>query len=165
MTDEFTADAVTTIEQLVFQVGWLEQRRFAQDVAGFGLTPAQFFVLRAILGHDSLPTMGTLAYDTLQHCATMSGIVDRLEKMGLVVRMRDQQDRRQMLVKLTPAGRDVLARVRQSREKRLIDTFALLSPEQASTLLTLLRTYLEAFRQQYDDATGGEPIPRAGEPC
>ncbi|HOU22833.1 MAG TPA: MarR family transcriptional regulator [Anaerolineae bacterium] len=114
MTDEFTADAVTTIEQLVFQVGWLEQRRFAQDVAGFGLTPAQFFVLRAILGHDSLPTMGTLAYDTLQHCATISGIVDRLEKMGLVVRVRDQQDRRQMLVKLTPAGRDVLARVRQT---------------------------------------------------
>ena len=165
MTDEFTADAVTTIEQLVFQVGWLEQRRFAQDVAGFGLTPAQFFVLRAILGHDSLPTMGTLAYDTLQHCATISGIVDRLEKMGLVVRVRNQQDRRQMLVELTAAGCDVLARVRQSREKRLIDTFALLSPEQATALLTLLRTYLEAFRQQYDDTAGGEPVPRAGEPC
>lgn len=157
MAEPSSSDAFTTIEQLFVQIGWLEQRRFAQDVSSFGLTPAQFFVLRAILGHDSLPTMGALAYDTLQHCATISGIVDRLEKMGLVVRVRDQEDRRQMLVELTGAGHDVLARVRQSREKRLKDTLALLAPAQASALLTLLRTYLEAFRQQYDEPTGEEP--------
>lgn len=161
LAEQDSSDAIIAIEQLVFQVGWLEQRRFAQDVAAFGLTPAQFFVLRAILGHDSLPTMGALAYDTLQHCATISGIVDRLEKMALVVRVRDQADRRQMLVRLTTAGRDVLARIRQSRQKRLKDTFALLAPEQATALLSLLRTYLEAFRQQYEEPTGKEPIPGA----
>jgi hypothetical protein len=62
-----------------------------------------------------------------------------------------------MLVELTAAGHDVLSRVRQSREKRLKDTLALLAPAQASALLTLLRTYLEAFRQQYDEPTGEEP--------
>ena len=161
MAEPLSSDAFDAIEQLVFQVGWLEQRRFAQDVAGFGLTPAQFFVLRAILGHDSLPTMGTLAYDTLQHCATISGIVDRLEKMGLVVRVRGHGDRRLMLVELTVLGRDVLARVRQSREQRLKDTFALLSPEQTTALLALLRTYLEAFRQQYEDPSDETPVCQA----
>ena len=161
MAEQFSADALSTIEQLVFQVGWLEQRRFAQDVADFGLTPAQFFVLRAILGHHSLPTMGALAYDTLQHCATISGIVDRLEKMGLVVRVKGKEDRRQMLVELTQAGSDVLSRVRQSREKRLKDTLALLSPTQATSLLALLRTYLEAFRQQYQDPRDEQRVRQA----
>jgi len=160
LADQDSFDALATIEQLVFQVGWLEQRRFAQDVASFGLTPAQFFVLRATLGHDSLPTMGTLAYDTLQHCATISGIVDRLEKIGLVVRVRDQEDRRQMLVEITKAGQDVLARVRQSREKRLKSTFALLSPEQATELLALLQIYLQAFRYRYDDPASHKAIPK-----
>lgn len=157
MVDMPPSDAFTSLEQLFVQIGWLEQRRFAQDVAGFGLTPAQFFVLRAILGHDTLPTMGALAYETLQHCATISGIVDRLEKMELVVRVRDQEDRRQKLVELTAAGHEVLARVRQSREKRLKDTLALLTPEQASELLTLLRAYLQAFRRNYDDPAAEAP--------
>ena len=160
MADTPPSDAFPYIEQLFVQIGWLEQRRFAQDVAEFGLTPAQFFVLRAILGHDSLPTMGALAYETLQHCATISGIVDRLEKMGLVIRVTDQEDRRQKLVELTTAGRDVLARVRQSRANRLKDTLALLTPEQASELLALLQAYLQAFRRNYDDPTGEAPAPQ-----
>jgi len=151
------SEPLTAIEQLVLQVGWLEQRRFSQDVAGFGLTPAQFFVLRSTLSHDSSPTMGALAYDTLQHCATVSGIVDRLEKMGLVTRHRDYLDRRQMLVELTAAGHEVLGRIRACREKRLRETLTRLSPHDALELLRLLRTYLEAFREQYENPDDPPP--------
>ncbi len=150
MENQELQEQLASIEQLILHVGWLEQRRLAQDLDRFGLTPPQFFVLRSILSHGENPTMSTLAYDTLQHCATMTGIVDRLVKMGLVTRKRSAQDRRQVLVELTPTGRDLLNKIRGSREKRLRDTLMRLSPEDARELLRLLRAYLETFRLAYE---------------
>lgn len=153
---------VASIEQLLLRVSWLEQRRFAQDLAGLNLTPPQFFVLRSILSrgaHPTLhgtrggvPTMSALAYDTLQHCATVTGIVGRLEKMGLVTRQRDAEDRRQVRVELTSRGSDMLRKIRGNREQRLRATLFRLSEQDASELLRLLRAYLEALRLQYESA-------------
>ncbi|MBC7232686.1 MAG: MarR family transcriptional regulator [Chloroflexi bacterium] len=151
MEDQELLEQLAGIEQLILRVGWLEQRRFAQDLDCFGLTPPQFFVLRSIASHDKNPTMSTLAYDTLQHCATVTGIVDRLVRMGLVTRKRGAQDRRQVLVELTPLGRDLLDKVRSSREKRLRETLLRLSREDAKELLRLLRTYLEACQFAYEE--------------
>lgn len=159
MENQELQEQLASIEQLILHVGWLEQRRLAQDLDRFGLTPPQFFVLRSILSHSENPTMSALADDTLQHCATMTGIVDRLVKMGLVTRKRSTQDRRQVLVELTPAGHDLLNRIRGSREKRLRDTLMRLSPEDASELLRLLRTYLETFRLAYEGHDQRENTP------
>lgn len=150
LADQELSEQLGSIEQLLLRVSWLEQRRFAQDIACLSLTPPQFFVLRSILIRDEHLTMSALASDTLQHCATVTGIVNRLEKMGLVTRQRDAADRRQVLVELTPAGRELLSRVRGSREQRLRETLLRLSEKDAIELLRLLRVYLEAFRSQYD---------------
>ncbi len=150
MEDEELLEQLSNIGQLLLRVSWLEQRHFAQDIAGLNLTPPQFFVLRSILSRGAHPTMSTLAYDTLQHCATVTGIVDRLEKMGLVTRQRDAEDRRQVLVELTPLGGDLLSKIRGSREKRLRETLLRLSEQDAGELLRLLRAYLEALRLQYE---------------
>jgi len=159
------ARQISAIEQLVSRVGWLEQRRFARDLAGFGLTPPQFFVLRSIAQHGEHATMGTLAYDTLQHCATMTGIVDRLLKMGLVQRRRAEKDRRQVLVELTSAGRDLLDKVRGCRDSHLLATLTQLSSPDGKELMRLLRLYLVAFQTQYEDADRGgfhQPIESDG---
>lgn len=146
------AQQFSDIEQLVLRVGWLEQRRFAQDLASFGLTPPQFHVLRDILVRGGDTTMSALAEDTLQHCATMTGVVDRLVKMALVIRHRAAHDRRQVLVQLTPTGRQVLELVRHSREERLRKTLSRLSPPDAENLLHLLKAYLKAFRVENERA-------------
>jgi len=162
LEDQELLNQLASIEQLILRVGWLEQRRFAQDLAAFGLTPPQFFVLRSIWSRGKNPTMSALAYDTLQHCATITGIVDRLVKMGLVRRQRDVHDRRRMLVELTPVGREALDKVRGSREERLRETLTRLSAQDAQELLRLLRVYLEAFRSQYEEAEGiasDKPVP------
>lgn len=163
---------VASIEQLLLRVSWLEQRRFAQDIAGLNLTPPQFFVLRSILSRGAhptphgtrggVPTMSALAYDTLQHCATVTGIVDRLEKMGLVTRQRDAEDRRQVRVELTPRGSDLLRKIRGNREQRLRSTLLRLSEQDASELLRLLRAYLEALRLQYESAEDTLPGDAGG---
>ena len=137
-------------ERLLLRVSWLEQRRFAQDLAQFGLTLPQFVALRAIR-REKQPTMTTLADETLQRCATMTGIVDRLVKMGLVVRQRDPEDRRRVLVELTATGSELMQRVRLSREQRLRETLVHLPDGDAPELLRLLKLYLRTFSEQYDE--------------
>jgi DNA-binding MarR family transcriptional regulator len=161
LEDQGLLEQLSSIEQLLLRVSWLEQRRFAQDIAALNLTPPQFFVLGSILARaahptphrtrDGVPTMSALADDTLQHCATVTGIVDRLEKMGLVTRQRDAEDRRQVLVELTPLGSELLSKIRSSSENRLRETLKHLSEQDANELLRLLHVYLEALRLQYED--------------
>jgi DNA-binding MarR family transcriptional regulator len=135
----------------MLSVGMVEQRCFGRDLSRLGLTLPQFFVLRSVLLREQGCTMGALAGDTLQRCATTTGIVDRLARMGLVTRRRATHDRRQVLVELTPAGRQALEKARHTREKRLGQTLACLSDDDAKELLRLLRAYTEAFRAQYDE--------------
>ncbi len=153
MEDQELSEQLAAIERLMLGVGWLEQRRFARDLAEFGLTVPQFVVLRSILHRDQQSSMSTLADETLQCCATMTGIVDRLVKMGLVTRQRDPLDRRRVFVQLTTSGRAAMDKVRHRRVKRLRETLVHLAPEDAGELLRLLSLYLEAFRQQYEEDT------------
>lgn len=160
MEEQELSEQVAPIERLLLRVAWLEQRRFAQDLNDFGLTVPQFFVLRSILLCGQQCTMGKLADHTLQCSATMTGIVNRLARMGLVSRERDARDRRRVLVELTSAGSEVLQKVRHSREKRLRETLAHLPPQDARELLRLLRLYLEAFQRHYE---GAEDLPPKAE--
>jgi DNA-binding MarR family transcriptional regulator len=140
---------------LILRVGWLEQRRLARDLAGFGLTVTQFSVLRSILHQDQQSTMSALADETLLRCATMTGIVDRLARMGLVARQRDPEDRRRVLVELTPSGREALQGVRRKRRARLQDTLVHLSSDDAEELVRLLKLYLEALGNQLERDRSG----------
>ena len=142
-------ERMTRVEQLIVRVGWLEQRRLAQDLVRFGVTLSQFIVLRSVALRGQPVNMQALADAALLSCATMTGIVDRLVRMGLVSRQRDAQDRRQVLVDLTPAGLAVLKQVQSSRRQRLSETLQRLSSQDATELLRLLGAYLEAFALQH----------------
>src|SRR5262249_43510970 len=52
--------------------------------------------------------------------SVMSDIVTRLERRGLLERMRDERDRRRVLVWLTPAGQETLARERRVLDEGLV---------------------------------------------
>ena len=56
------------------------------------------------LGHDGALTMGDLARRVAVTEKTVTGLVDRLERDGLVPRVRDDADRRVVHVRLTVAG-------------------------------------------------------------
>jgi DNA-binding MarR family transcriptional regulator len=153
LEDQELLEQLERTERLMLRVGWLEQRRFARDLAEFGLTVPQFLALRSMLRRDEQPTMSTLADETLHRCATMTGIVDRLAKMGLVTRQRDPGDRRRVLVELTLHGRELMDKVRLSRRERLRETLVHLSSDDAGELLRLLSLYLAAFREQLEEDT------------
>jgi DNA-binding MarR family transcriptional regulator len=94
------------------------QQDFARLFSEHGVSGPQYNVLRILRGHggDGLPCQ-EIAAQMVTRMPDITRLVDRLEQAGLVRRARIEQDRRVVLVKITRAGLDLLARL----DKPLLD--------------------------------------------
>lgn len=72
-----------------------------------GFTDSQFDII-ATLGNTPGMTCKELGDKTLITKGTLTGVLDRLEAKGLILRERGE-DRRQLWIKLTPAGEESFA--------------------------------------------------------
>lgn len=86
---------------------------FSEARAGeFGLTPQQHQALLAIrAAAPGKATIGYVAERLILKPHSASGLVDRLEALGLLVRQVSADDRRQAQLVLTEAARALLARL------------------------------------------------------
>lgn len=80
----------------------LFEKSSARRVRALGFTESQFDII-ATLGNTPGMTCKELGEKTLITKGTLTGVLDRLEKKGLIQRERGT-DRRQLFVKLSPAG-------------------------------------------------------------
>jgi DNA-binding MarR family transcriptional regulator len=85
----------------------------------FGITGPQLWALKAISQNGTLP-LGELSRTMYLHPSTISGVVDRLEKKGYVLRERGQEDRRVVKVKLTPKGKSLVKNAPNPVQGRMV---------------------------------------------
>jgi homoprotocatechuate degradation regulator HpaR len=83
---------------------------FRKIFRDFNLTEQQWRVLR-VLWEGDLITIQQLAEVTLIPAPSLVGIVDRLEREGLVARQRSTTDRRKVNVVVTVAGAELEERI------------------------------------------------------
>jgi DNA-binding MarR family transcriptional regulator len=95
---DLSVDVVTALRKIMRAVD-LHSRSLVQQ---HGLTVPQLVLIREI-GSGSR-SLSDLSRNVNLSNATVTGIVDRLEKTGLVVRERSGSDRRQVMVHLTELG-------------------------------------------------------------
>ena len=90
----------------------------------FGLKFIDYSVLRVLQlsGPPYELTTGEIGDTVLRSSGGMTLIVDRLERSGLVERVTDRSDRRRVVVRLTPEGRELAQRASAAyaRERRRI---------------------------------------------
>ena len=86
-----------------------------------GLEPRQYQMLLAIRGlaPGQAATIRTLAEQLFLRHHSAVELIDRLEAKGYVVRARNSQDRRQVLVSLLPRGKRLLEHVARLRLEEL----------------------------------------------
>ena len=88
---------------LCFQVGRAARKMSKitrEKVAPYGLTTTQFFLLTALYEEDGI-LITTLAGKVALDKATLTGMLDRLERDGLTERRADPDDRRGIRIYLT----------------------------------------------------------------
>ena len=147
--------------QLVGELGAALQRyqRSVQaydDAVGraLGLGPADLRCLDWLA--DGPKTAGTLATATGLRPAATTALIDRLEAKGLVERVRDEHDRRRVLVRMTDEG----TRSTYAMYAPLVDEGAGLFSGHTVAELTAMRDLLDAMRELTDrhrDGIAGGP--------
>jgi DNA-binding MarR family transcriptional regulator len=115
---------------------------FERELAPLGLTAAQALVL-VILADDPEATAAAMCRTLSHDAGAMTRIVDKLEKRGLVRRVREARDRRSSRLQLTREGAGLHAEVRRVQVAMLNRMLRGFSRADARTLETLLRRILE----------------------
>lgn len=103
----------------LFWLSVLIQRRYAQICAGLDLTPMQATLLCAIRNEPKRMTY--LATSLGMSKNALSQLVDRTERRDLVSRTSSEQDRRVIVLGVTPAGKVLAEAVYAETVKRLPD--------------------------------------------
>ena len=100
------------------------QREFllnlSRDLNKDNISFAQFFLLSYLATSKEL-TMTDIARKMGHSTAAATGLVDRLEKLGYMERTHAIDDRRKVLVRITPKGLDLVSRLRDELQDRVAD--------------------------------------------
>jgi DNA-binding MarR family transcriptional regulator len=107
-------------------------RRLRQEAAE-ELSPSQGAALATIDCHGPLTPSELAVRERIQR-PTATRVIARLQEMGLVDRTQDPVDRRSFVVALTPAGRDLLERVRTRKNAYLARRLRDLDADERATL-------------------------------
>lgn len=86
---------------LVGRVSRKLNRITKESITPYGLTTSQFFLLIALYEENGI-LISKLAKKVALDKATLTGIIDRLERDGFVERRNDPEDRRAIRIYLTP---------------------------------------------------------------
>jgi DNA-binding MarR family transcriptional regulator len=108
----------------------------------YGLTGPQLLVLKQIAGYDAV-NIGDLARTVHLSQATVTGIVDRLERRRLAARHRSTADKRRVLVSATEGGRAVLASAPPLLQEHFIDGLRRLPEADQRQVLASLETIVQ----------------------
>ena len=105
----------------------------------FGLTTGRFSLLM-MLRHEPKKELPPSELAKRAHVsrATMTQFVDGLEKEQLIVRADDPNDRRTVLVRLTPKAEKLLKNVLPSHLERLVEFTSVLSRKERKELFLLM---------------------------
>lgn len=112
----------------------------------FNLTRDEWRVLAALAVRDDIKGTELGALTTLDKMQ-LSRALTRMERDGLIERTPDPSDRRNLIVRLKPAGRALYRKIvpmAQAREAFLLES---LDPQERETLSTALDKLLDRARQ------------------
>ena len=97
----------------ISRIDRLFEQSMAEFLRPFGLTLGLFDVLAALrrIGEPFQAKPSDLAAMTMLTSGGMTGRVDHLEKLNLVLRVPDPDDRRVMMAQLSPEGKELIDRL------------------------------------------------------
>lgn len=104
-----------------------------------GLSLAQFNVLRILRGakSDGLPC-GTVGERLINKEPDMTRLLDRMEKQNLVIRSRDQADRRIVTARITKHGLEILKALDEPLANLLHQHFGHISSQKLEAFLEVI---------------------------
>jgi DNA-binding MarR family transcriptional regulator len=114
----------------------------SKELAPGNVSFPQFFLL-AILDQKEVLTMSAIAQKMGHTTAAASGLVARLENLSYVMRSSAQEDRRKVMVCITPKGSALVRRIREEMVGNLMKILGHLTPDEQ-------KAWLHIYSKIYD---------------
>ncbi|MDX1545789.1 MAG: MarR family transcriptional regulator [Rhodothermales bacterium] len=136
--DRFRSSGQEAMLNVLVTSSWITSA-MAAAMAPYGITPAQYNVLRILRGsHPETLTCSELGERLLDRTPDVTRLLNRLERNGLIRRERATHDRRVVEVGIAEEGLALLERMQDDVEAVQERITGPLSPEEHTRLITLL---------------------------
>lgn len=131
----------------------------------YGLTGPQLVILNEIANHTSLSVTELARCISLSQ-ATVTDILNRLDKKGLVERTRDDADRRRVMIKITSQCRAILSQAPPALQETFVESYTNLPEWEQLMILSSLKRIVDLMAAGKIDAapilaTGSLPAEEA----
>lgn len=124
--------------------------------AEFGATLPQFDLMSQLYREPGGLRLGELSRRTMVTNGNVTGLVERLEADGLVLRETPGRDRRVTVAKLTRQGHDVFSRMAEAHEQWLRSLMEDVDPATIRTLLAEMELLKRSARNHIEAADQAE---------
>lgn len=129
-----TNDVLIAIRKIMQSIS-MNSRSLVKRV---GLTGPQLVILQAVV-HSGEVSVGEVAKAISLSQGTVTGILERMQKRGLVARRRSDTDRRRVLVKATAAGEQLLETAPPLMQEAFVERFSSLEKWEQTMILSALQ--------------------------
>lgn len=130
---EKSLENVTNIEKHLRKIDYIIRKKGREILSDFNITVPQFSALQILINQGTM-TIGELSQDMALACSTITDLIDRMEKTELVVRVKDEKDKRVVRVEVLPKGQEILDAVLEKRIAFLDSKLTSLSYEEKDNL-------------------------------
>lgn len=112
--------------------------------AATGLSAAQLFILHCLAEAPS-GSMSELAERTMTDPSSVSTVIDRLVRRGLVKRIRSREDLRRFTLRLSPIGQRVIRTAPRAPQENIAKSLEAMTEAQRAAALAGLETLIAAI--------------------
>lgn len=138
--EQFADRLVSLMSQLMRHLMTQDRNYLARGL----ITLPQLWALHQVAEHKTC-TMRMLAQALGLKSSTVTGLVDRLVKLGLLKRFNSQADRRVVLAEITSKGRKILEHLHAERHKSVIHMFQYVSQKERAAYLDIIEKIMKAL--------------------
>lgn len=117
-----------------------------------GLTTPQLLCLHTLAKSESM-ILTDLAREVNLGVSTVNGIIDRLEVKQLLSRNRSAEDRRKVCLKLSPAGKEIVAKAPSLLQDKLAASLAELTDAEQLAVTESLELIVKLMEAEKIDAS------------
>jgi DNA-binding MarR family transcriptional regulator len=136
---------IASIEKHLRKVDYIIRLKGREILNDFNITIPQFSALQILIYNGEL-TIGELSQKMALACSTITDLVDRMEKNQLVVRKKDEKDKRVVRIEVLPKGHDIVKKVLEKRVKFLDSKMVDLTDEEKVSLSKGLESLYNAMK-------------------
>lgn len=144
--ETLSEELISDVEYLLREMSLLIKRKGREILNHFPITPPQFTAL-LWLNEEGDMTIGELSQKMYLACNTMTDLIDRMEKNGVVMRVRDERDRRVVRVRMLERGKVIIQDVMKARREYLAEILSTFSPEEVASIRRHLSMLYERMKE------------------